>query len=249
MKPRKCLAVVALFALAMAWVESAVVFYLRTMIDRIEPYQAHPLPMAGGFGLAEFVREAATIIMLATVGWLAGRNDRSRFSYFLFGFGIWDIAYYAFLKVLTPWPRSLLDWDVLFLIPLPWWGPVLAPCLIALLMVAIGTLVTQTETEQRQHWPSGLSWGLAVAGAGVALFTFMTDTLAAAPGGIKAVREVLPASFNWPVFLAGWALMAAPVVSLARQLSRWPRADRAVREGEPSWSDARTGGATPLRFD
>ena len=66
--------IVVCYALAMAWVEAAVVFYLRTMINRLDPYQANPLPMAGGFGLAEMVREAATLVMLATVGWLTGRT-------------------------------------------------------------------------------------------------------------------------------------------------------------------------------
>ena len=56
--------VVATYGAAMAWVESAVVFYLRTMVDRIEPYQPNPLPFATGFGLAELVREAATLVML-----------------------------------------------------------------------------------------------------------------------------------------------------------------------------------------
>src|SRR5215475_10023470 len=89
---------VALYAMAMAWVESAVVYYLRTMIDRIEPYQAYPLPVAGGIGLAEMVREAATLIMLFAVGVLAGRTWRSRIAYSAIAFGIWDIFYYVFLR-------------------------------------------------------------------------------------------------------------------------------------------------------
>ncbi len=47
---------VVLYAIAMAWVESAVVFYLRSMIDRIEPYQPDPLPIIGGFALVELPR-------------------------------------------------------------------------------------------------------------------------------------------------------------------------------------------------
>src|SRR5688572_32723145 len=70
--------VVVLYALAMAWVEAAVVFYIRFHIDRLVPYQPEPLPLAGGFALAEVVREAATMVMLATVGWLAGWTWRSR---------------------------------------------------------------------------------------------------------------------------------------------------------------------------
>src|SRR5262249_53249367 len=85
---------VVAFAVAMAWVESAVVFYLRTMLNRIEPYQPNPLPMIGGLGSAEMIREAATLVMLMAVGILAGRSWRSRFGYVAVAFGIWDIFYY-----------------------------------------------------------------------------------------------------------------------------------------------------------
>src|SRR5437899_5394556 len=115
--------IVAIYAIAMAWVESAVVFYLRTMIDRIEPYQPRPLPIIGGFGRAEVIREAATMMMLLTVGMLAGRHWRSRLGFTAVAFGFWDIFYYVFLKWLCAWPHSLFDWDILCLLPLPLWGP------------------------------------------------------------------------------------------------------------------------------
>src|SRR4051812_31075963 len=98
------------FAAAMAWVESAVVYYLRTMIDRIEPHQSHPLPVIGNLGHVELAREAATMIMLLTVGILAGRTWRSRLGYTAIAFGVWDILYYAFLKLMCGWPHSILDW-------------------------------------------------------------------------------------------------------------------------------------------
>src|SRR5438477_835536 len=144
----KRLAVVAAYAAAMAWVESAVVFYLRTMIDRIEPHQPDPLPMIGSLGHVELAREAATMIMLLTVGILAGRTWRARLGYAAIAFGVWDIFYYVFLKVMCDWPKSLFDWDILFLLPLPWWGPVLAPVCIALLMTVWGTLVTQSTVRR-----------------------------------------------------------------------------------------------------
>src|SRR5712672_793800 len=137
--------VVVTYAAAMAWVESAVVFYLRTMINRIEPYQVNPLPQIGGLGLAEMVREAATMVMLLTVGVLAGRNWRSRLGYTALAFGVWDILYYVFLRVMCGWPRTPFDWDILFLLPLPWWGPVWAPVSIALVMILWGTLATQSD--------------------------------------------------------------------------------------------------------
>ena len=75
-------------------------------------------------------------------------------AYSLIAFGVWDIFYYVFLAVIAGWPQSLLDWDVLFLIPLPWWGPVIAPVIIAALMVVGGTLVTQFG--EARFWPLAL---------------------------------------------------------------------------------------------
>jgi hypothetical protein len=211
------LLVVALFAAAMAWVESAVVFYLRRLVDRIEPYQPNPLPVAGDIGGTELIRELATLIMLATVGWLAGRTWRARFGYFALGFGVWDILYYVFLRPMTGWPRSLLDWDILFLIPLPWWGPVLAPTLIALLLILGGGLLTlNDERPGPPLWPP--LWAQVLSGLGVilALFVFMADAIRAVRTGTP-VQQVLPQEFNWPLFLLAWSLMAVPVVALLRQ--------------------------------
>lgn len=211
---------VVLFAVAMAWLESAVVFYLRTMIDRIEPYQPNPLPNFGGLAKAELVREAATMIMLFAVGWLAGSTRRQRLGYTLLTFGIWDIFYYVFLKVLTPWPNSLLDWDILFLIPLPWWGPVLAPVSIAALMVLWGTLVTQFESEEAAARSSTKAWFACLLGGFVALYVFMADAIRVAASGEQALRELLPEYFNWPLFGVALALMSAPVVEVLWRLRR-----------------------------
>src|SRR6059036_1794537 len=173
--------VVATYAAAMAWVESAVVYYLRTMIDRIEPHQPNPLPIIGGLGKAEMLREAATMLMLLMVGVLAGRTWRARLGYTAIAFGVWDIFYYVFLRVLCGWPHSLFDWDILFLLPLPWWGPVLAPVSIALLMIAWGALVTARPARSRAlSAASRFSWRASGTGAALALYVFMADSLHAA---------------------------------------------------------------------
>src|SRR5262245_2184702 len=208
---------VATFAAAMAWVESAVVFYLRTMIDRIEPYQTMPLPVAGGIGAIEMTRELSTLIMLLTIGLLAGRNWRSRLGYTAIAFGVWDIFYYVFLKVMCGWPHTLMDWDILFLLPLPWWGPVLAPMLIALLMIMWGTLAQFERT--RAPWLSNVTvWGIALIGMTLALYVFMADTLRVANQGVDVIRTVLPEQFNWPLFCIALALMTAPAVQLSLRL-------------------------------
>jgi hypothetical protein len=204
--------IVVFFATAMAWVESAVVFYLRTHIDRIVPYQPNPLPIIGGLGPVEIAREFATMIMLFTVGALAGKNWRARFGYMFVAFGVWDIFYYVFLKVMCDWPRSLLDWDILFLIPLPWWGPVLAPVLIALLMIVWGTLASQFEKTAPFTKMTMGAWLLNFIGGALALRIFMTDSIRVSNGGVEAIRNVLPTHFNWPWFCLALALMSAPLL-------------------------------------
>jgi hypothetical protein len=210
--------VVALFAAAMAWVESAVVVYLRTLIGRLEPYQPNPLPVSVGLGQTEIVREVATMVMLFTVGWLAGRTWRSRVGYTMLAFGVWDILYYVFLAVIGPWPHSIWDWDILFLIPLPWWGPVLAPVLIAALMIVAGTLASQSDQPEEPVWPGRLAWGLNLGGIALALYVFMADAIGVASGGMEAIRTALPTSFNWPLFILALALLAAPVIDVSWQI-------------------------------
>ncbi|MBI3882482.1 MAG: hypothetical protein HY301_20780 [Verrucomicrobia bacterium] len=203
----------------MGWVESAVVFYMRSMINRLDPYQANPLPFAGGFGFAEVMREAATMVMLLTVGWLAGRTWRSRLGYTLLAFGVWDIAYYLWLVPLTAWPNSLADWDVLFLIPLPWWGPVWAPVSIATLMVVFGATVGRCDSQERPLWPGRASTLAAALGGMLALYVFMADAIALIAGGghARQLRDLLPQWFNWPLFLIALVFIAAPVAEVIRR--------------------------------
>ena len=209
MKEKSRWLVIVIFAAAMAWVESAVVFYLRVFIDRVQPYQVDPLPVSFGFGQTELVREAATMVMLLCAGWLAGSNRRTRFGYVMLAFGMWDILYYFYLVILCSWPTSLLDWDILFLIPVPWWGPVLAPASIALLMVFTGTAITQIPA-----WPRWKAWMVSMLGAVLALYTFMADALNVLGEGAEAVRNVLPVAFNWPVFALALVCMAGPWIEM-----------------------------------
>lgn len=210
------------FAVAMAWVESAVVFYIRTHVNRIEPYQPDPLPLIGTLGPVELARELATLVMHFTVGVLAGRTWRARFGYMAVSFGVWDVFYYVFLKVMCGWPYSLLDWDILFLLPLPWWGPVLSPVLIALLMIAWGTLATQFESVPAPILSELRTWSLGFLGILLALYVFMADAIRVADQGVEVIRNVLPARFNWPLFCLALVLMASPVVQLCRQVIERP---------------------------
>jgi hypothetical protein len=220
MNPRQRWAVITIFAVAMGYLESAVVLYLRTMVNRIQPYQPDPLPDFAALAVPELRREFATMIMLATVGWLAARTWRGAIGFALLTFGIWDITYYLFLIPLTGWPNAITDWDILFLIPLPWWGPVWAPVSIAVLMILFGLLSTVLEQGEPPVWPRKLS--LAICGAGIllALYVFMADAIAALPKGKDAVRTVLPEHFMVGPFLLAWFMMAVPEVDMVLQLAR-----------------------------
>jgi len=141
MKPiLKTILIVTIFSVAMGYLESVIVVYLRCLYYPT----GFKFPMKTidhGNGVAEFWREFATIVMLYSVGYLAGKNKPERFAFFIFNFAVWDIFYYVFLKALINWPDSLLTWDILFLIPLPWIGPVLAPCIVSLSMIAVALLI------------------------------------------------------------------------------------------------------------
>ena len=209
---------VVVFAVGMAWVEAASVYYLRAMVDRIEPYQENPLPIDGVLGPVELVREAATLVMLLVVGIIAARTWEKRLGYTAIAFGVWDIFYYVFLKIICDWPKSLFDWDILFLLPLPWWGPVLAPVCIASLMVVWGTLATQFTDDRLA---TSKLWRLNWVGIALALYVFMADSLRAVLQGLDVTR-ILPGPFNWPVFCAALVLMAAPVAQIAWRMLTEP---------------------------
>ena len=203
--------VVVLFAVGMAWVEAASVYYLRAMIGRIDPYQPDPLPIRAGFTEVELVREAATLVMLLATGMLAGRTWRARLGYSAIAFGVWDIFYYVFLRMMSGWPGSVLAWDILFLLPLPWWGPVLAPVSIAALMIAWGTFETQLARRSEPGRSGARVWAACLLGTVLALYVFMADAVQVVHRGMDATRDVLPSEFNWLLFGLAFALMALPV--------------------------------------
>lgn len=213
---RRCWLLVVAFAIGMAWCEAATVYDLRVMVDRVNPYQADPLPLRGVVGQVELVREAATLLMLLTIGAVAGRTWQVRVGYTVLAFGVWDVFYYVFLKAICGWPMSLFDWDILFLLPLPWWGPVLAPVCIASLMIVGGTLASQYIDRNPFASVTSTQWRLTGVGVALALYVFMADSLRAVNQGLEVARNILPTTFNWPVFAIALTLMAAPLLVAAR---------------------------------
>jgi len=135
---------VVILAIAFGYIEAAVVVYLRQIFHPagfVFPLASFPLTAESNrILLIEVAREAATIVLIFAACFLAGQNRRQRLAYFMIIFAVWDIFYYVWLKVILGWPASIMDWDVLFLIPCPWAGPVLAPVLVSLTMFVFATL-------------------------------------------------------------------------------------------------------------
>jgi hypothetical protein len=204
------LALVA-YAVAMAYVESAAVLYLRTIIGGVDPVGPRytPFDPVPDYGWIEIGREAATMVMLGTVGYLTGRGVAGRLGAFAIAMGVWDIFYYVFLWLFVGWPQSPLAPDILFLIPLPWWGPVLSPVLLALIMIAAGTVAMAREADGGLARPAGYAWLLILGGALLCLLAFMADALAALPKGIEAAYLARGGTFPWPIYSLGLVLVVA----------------------------------------
>jgi hypothetical protein len=209
MKNLRTIVLVSLFAAAFAFVESSVVVYLRQLF--YPTGFAFPLkPMPSWLVMVELAREFATLVMLLTIGMIAGKSSWQRFSYFMVGFGVWDIFYYIWLKLLLDWPASLADLDILFLIPVPWIGPVLAPVLVSLVMIAGAVLIIRRGGENGQFRPRRSAIILSLLGSGIILSSFLLDTDA-------AVRFQVPRQYHYEMLVIGMVCyVAAFVVTLRR---------------------------------
>jgi len=171
---RKKLITITAFAIAMGFLESAVVVYMREILypDGFA-FPLSPIPVS--LAVTELLREVATIVMLVTIGILAAKRFSTGFAWFIYSFAIWDIFYYVFLKLLLGWPESVLTWDVLFLIPTTWTGPVLSPVLVSLTMILLAMVIliyADREKETRLH---RLEWTGLIAGSLVLIFGFVLD--------------------------------------------------------------------------
>ena len=216
----RILTALVLFAVSFGYVEAAVVVYLRALYEPVQGSVYSNLAQGELFPLlrrdqleaqgpehtrrlaTELGREAATLVVLAAVGVAVAGSFRQWFAAFLFTFGLWDIFYYVFLKVLLDWPESLLTWDLLFLLPVPWAGPVLAPVLVALSMVATGVVALWRESVNQPIQAKWFHWITAVASGVIIVMAFCWDFRNISAGGE-------PNPFAWPILALGEALGVA----------------------------------------
>jgi hypothetical protein len=170
----------------------------------------------------EIGREAATIIMLAAVALAVARNAGQWAAAFVIAFGTWDITYYIFLRVLLGWPASLFTWDVLFLIPVPWASPVLAPVLVSAVMLLAGVWHLRRDAHGEPVRIRAAQWAGIMVGAVVIVISFVLDYRNLVAGG-------MPHPFNWSVFSAGLLIGGGSYASAVHAAGRAGRKVAALR--------------------
>jgi hypothetical protein len=232
MKPiTKTIIWLTLFSIAMGYMESAIVVYLRK-IYYPQGFQFPLIPVSSDIAVIEFCREIATIIMLIGVGVMAGKNVAQRFAFFIFGFAVWDIFYYVFLKLLINWPESVFTWDILFLIPVPWVGPVIAPCIVSLTMILLTLIIVYKDKHVHVNF---MEWFLLITGSLTTIVSFMWDyimylsihgtdkavwTLSSNNNMFNEVQNYIPQHFNWWLFGAGEGIILFTIILILKRLNK-----------------------------
>lgn len=206
-----------IFAVAMGFLEAIVVVYIRELYYP-EGFQFPLKALPEWLIVVELVRELTTLLMLSAVAWISGKLFLNRLSAFLFLFGIWDIFYYIALYIFLGWPESLLTWDILFLIPITWVGPVLAPVICSVLMIIMAIVFDYLHIKKNLTNLQTIELILIFAGAAVIYFTFTVDfgiilfkgnflsqlsTLAENHDFLKILTSWKPTRFNWEIFAVG----------------------------------------------
>jgi hypothetical protein len=199
--------IAVVFSIAFAYIESAVVVYLRAIF--------HPdgfaFPLRNfdtilqnkAILLTEIGREVATIVLIFSGAWLFGRNLQQRFAYFLIIFAVWDIFYYVWLKVLSAylnaipnWPQSIMDWDILFLIPMAWAGPVVAPVLVSIILLVFATIILYRDCRGRPVSAGKMEWLGFIAAGVIIVVSFCIP-------GPHIAEPDYKSHFYWSIFAVG----------------------------------------------
>jgi hypothetical protein len=211
---RRVFGALVLFGLAFGFVEAAVVIDIRAVYEplhqrlhpHVDPDDLFPvltlddLRSAGPMHLrllrVELAREAATIVMLGAIALAGARNWREWLGGFLIAFGVWDLAFYAALRLTIGWPASLAIWDLLFLLPVPWAAPVAAPMAVAAGMMVAGAAILRREDSGHPVRLGPIPLGTILLGAATMVVAFCW-------GWRVVVEGRHPASFAWGIFLTG----------------------------------------------
>lgn len=192
---------IAIFSIAMAYLEAAAVVYL-SMISSPESLKIMPISTIQ----IEYGREFSTIVMLLVIGFLSGKTRIERFFYFIFCLGIWDIFYYVWLKLFLNWPTTMIENEILFLIPVPWVGPVIAPILISLTMIIASVLSLCLQDKGYTLKVEKKHLLLAILGCIIILISFFWNAYTA-----NLIQETNP-DYLWELFIIGEVMLMTGLI-------------------------------------
>ena len=193
---RRTLFWLTIWGMAFAYIEASIVVYLRK-IYYPTGFSFPAILIDPDIAAVELIREVTTLVFMWAVAELTYRTFQCRLAVFMFLFGIWDIFYYVFLKATLNWPASLFDWDILFLVPLPWVGPVWAPVVVSMGMIWAGITIL-IRNEQGRPLDLGRGFMLLEVAAGLVIIVSFII-----PGQV-VLTQTLPQHFPWYLFLGGF---------------------------------------------
>lgn len=218
---------VTIFAITMGIFEGAVVVYLRALYYP-EGFNFPLIPLDNYIAITELIRELASLFMLLSVGIIAGKNFSQRFAWFIYSFAVWDIIYYIFLWLILAWPESLLTWDILFLLPITWTGPVLAPVLISVLMILLALIIYHFNLKSNFKLKIlRKEWMILILGSFIVFVSFIWDYCRFLFKNISLYElqnksfsdkpfdlsvKYIPVSFNWVLFLSGFLIISFGII-------------------------------------
>ena len=230
--PFRKLLIVTFFFIALGYVESAVVIYMREILYPAG-FQFPLAPMEMDLAVTEIFREFATLVILVCIGMIAGRNFSEGFAWFLYSFAIWDIFYYVFLKLLIGWPESLMTWDILFMIPTTWVGPVITPVIVSFTMILLAIILVNYNRKTEKVKINWIEWCFLIAGSVILILSWTWDYSAfilehytfreiwTVPGDELYIvaSQYIPRKFYWGIFCAGEGVILAGILFLVKRLS------------------------------
>lgn len=232
MRLRTLLLWITVFSISMAFLESSVVVYLREILYP----GGFSFPLAsfeGHLALTEILRELSTLLMLAAVAFISGKTLSRSLAWFVYSFAVWDIFYYVFLKLLIGWPSSLLEWDILFMIPLTWTGPVLSPLIVCIGMISLAWVILHHSYKGVNTKLKAAEWLILIAGSLVLIISFTWDysgyileryslsdiwNIPRDGSLLEYASAYVPRGFNWWLFGAGNLVIAIAIILIHRRL-------------------------------
>ncbi len=192
-----------LFSIAFGYIEAAVVVYLRTIFHPegftfpLTVFEDALTAPARRLLFTEIAREAATLVLIVTAARLFRRAPQQTAAYFLIIFAVWDLSYYLWLKVILNWPASIMDWDILFLMPVTWAAPVLAPVLVSFAMLAFAVVILYRSAYKNPVRVTRLDW--------IGFFFACLSVVASfCIAGRHISQPDYRSGFYWPLFAFGY---------------------------------------------